>query len=256
MLKKMILFAFALLLFTGLVVAQNDADAKSDAPVVTAEANKTSSRFTPTKAQIQAGQEFLKAKKLYSGETAGKYNEETRSAIRVFQKDNGMTVTGNFNQATLEKMNIPLTDKQKGISVAPAAATSDKNTLTAKTAPATSSKTSASAPKVALSSDSTTDAETATVSNPKRTAPFQATKEQIAALQNVLIKGKMFTGEANGERSEALKEAVKKYQEANGLKATGGINAVTLEKAGIALTDKQKGQAAAAPTADAAKSSK
>jgi hypothetical protein len=33
---------------------------------------------------------------------------------------------------------------------------------------------------------------------------------------------------------------LKKYQTANGLNATGTLNQVTLEKMGIALTDKQK----------------
>ena len=44
-----------------------------------------------------------------------------------------------------------------------------------------------------------------------------------------------------------------KYQESNKLKATGGINAETLQKAGIALTEKQKEQVAAQAAFDAAK---
>jgi peptidoglycan hydrolase-like protein with peptidoglycan-binding domain len=73
------------------------------------------------------------------------------------------------------------------------------------------------------------------------------------ALQTVLKNAKMFNGEADGTRTDELKEAVKKYQEANGLKVTGGINAETLTKAGIALTDKQKAQVAAQAAYDAAK---
>ena len=46
---------------------------------------------------------------------------------------------------------------------------------------------------------------------------------------------------------------LKKYQETNSLKVTGGINAATLEKAGITLTDKQKQQVAAQVAFDAAK---
>ena len=55
---------------------------------------------------------------------------------------------------------------------------------------------------------------------------------------------------------DALKDAVKKYQESNGLSATGGINAATLGKMGIALTDKQKDQVAAQAAYDAAKAPK
>jgi peptidoglycan hydrolase-like protein with peptidoglycan-binding domain len=84
----------------------------------------------------------------------------------------------------------------------------------------------------------------------KHSAPFRATKEQIAGLQKVLKSEKMFTGEANGERTDDLKDAVKKYQGAHGLNATGGINGATLEKAGIALTDSQKASMSGEKTSD------
>lgn len=174
------------------------------------------------------GQKFLKEAKLYNGEATGVYNDDTRAAIRAWQKDNGLKITGNFNRDTLEKMKIALTDKQKGV-------------VTVTTA---GGKTD----KIATTGDSGAKSD-----GPKRPAPFQATKDQIMALQNVLKKEKMFDGAADGERSDALKEAVKKYQEANKLKATGGINAETLTKAGIALTDKQKEQVAAQAAFDAAK---
>ena len=38
-------------------------------------------------------------------------------------------------------------------------------------------------------------------------------------------------------------DGLKKYQDANGLKVTGTLNQATLEKMGIALTDKQKAAA-------------
>ena len=135
-------------------------------------------------------------------------------------------------------MGIALTDKQKGVDT----------TATIKTTGSTT--------KAATITGSTTVSNPSATDGPKRPAPFQANKDQIVALQKVLISGKMFTGEANGERSDALKDGVKKYQEANSLKSTGGINAATLEKAGIALTDKQKEQVAAQAAYDAAKEPK
>ncbi len=201
-------------------------------------------RFTPTKAQIEEGQKFLKSKNLYSGAADGKYNDDTRAAIRAYQKDNGLDVTGNFNRATVEKMNIALTDKQKGFT----GPTTDDNRVNG------TSTGAGSAPTKDTKPPKTTTA--ATTDGPKRPAPFTANKDQITALQKVLKDGKMFAGEANGERSDALKDAVKAYQKANGLKETGGINAATLEKAGIALTDKQKEQVAAQAAYDAAKAPK
>jgi len=185
--------------------------------------------FRPTKDQIKQGQEILIKAKLYSGQATGVYGD-SRTAIKAYQKANGLDENGKFDKATLEKMGIALTDSQKGIA-APAK---------------TSTKAKASASTTGGTASASSD-------GPKRPAPFTANKDQISALQKVLISGKMFTGEANGERSDALKDAVKKYQEANGLKATGGINGATLEKAGIALTDKQKEQVAAQAAYDSAK---
>jgi hypothetical protein len=178
--------------------------------------------FRPTKDQIKQGQAILIKEKLYTGEATGVYGD-SRTAIKAYQKANSLDQNGKFDRATLDKMGIALTDSQKGIA-----------------------PTTKSTPKTGGTS-------TAAADGPKRPAPFTANKDQIVALQKVLISGKMFSGEANGERSDALKDAVKKYQDANGLKATGGINGATLEKAGIALTDKQKAQVTAQAAYDAAK---
>ncbi|HMT07728.1 MAG TPA: peptidoglycan-binding domain-containing protein [Pyrinomonadaceae bacterium] len=221
MLKRSISIFALLLLVAGGAIAQGTGATPAPSP----EKAKTT-RFTPTKAQITEGQTKLKDAKLYSGAADGKYNDDTRAAIRTYQKDNGLEVTGNFNRATVEKMGIALTDSQKGI--ATTAKPDDK-------------------PKT------TTDKPTTTADGPKKPAPFQATEEQITALQTKLKEAKLFDGAADGKRSDAFKASVKKYQEANSLNATGGVNAATLEKAGIALTDKQKEQVKAQAAYDAAK---
>ena len=46
--------------------------------------------------------------------------------------------------------------------------------------------------------------------------------------------------EQTGKLDIATRDGLKKYQQAEGLKVTGTLNKVTLEKMGIALTDKQK----------------
>ena len=48
------------------------------------------------------------------GEQTGKLDDATREGLKKYQEANGLKVTGTLNQATLEKMGIPLTDKQKG----------------------------------------------------------------------------------------------------------------------------------------------
>jgi len=53
----------------------------------------------------------------------------------------------------------------------------------------------------------------------------------------------MYGGDETGKLDDATREGLKKYQGAKGLKATGTLNQVTLEKMGIALNEKQKGGA-------------
>jgi len=221
-------------------VFAQDTTAKPTAAATTD--NSRSAAFRPTKEQVMQGQKMLKDAKLYTGEASGVYNDDTRTAIRTWQKNNGIAVTGNFNRATLEKMGIALTDKQKGMS------SSDDS---AKSIGA--SKTNVAAAKPAVSSDD--NAGPATASASKRPAPFQASTDQIKQLQQKLIAAKLFTGAADGQRSDGLKAAVAKYQSANGLKSTGGINGATLEKMGIALTDAQKTNMAAQAAFEAGKPS-
>ncbi|MDQ3040825.1 MAG: peptidoglycan-binding protein [Acidobacteriota bacterium] len=159
--------------------------------------------FRATKDQIMQAQKQLKV------EETGKLSDETRAAIKKFQPENGLKATGTLNRATLEKMGIELTDKQKEIPVSPnslASAETDKPT------------------------DST---------KPKRTI-FRASKEQIMEAQKMLKTNNFYAGEATGKLDDATRDGLKKYQAANAVSPTGTLNQVTLEKMGIALTDKQK----------------
>jgi hypothetical protein len=60
------------------------------------------------------------------------------------------------------------------------------------------------------------------------------------AAQKMLKDKAMYAGEQTGKLDDPTRDGLKKFQEANGLKPTGTLNKVTLEKMGIALTDKQK----------------
>ena len=213
--KKILLVLSVFVLFTLGICAQDGAATakKEDTSAAMSDKPTKTVAFRPTKDQIKKGQEILIAQKLWDGEATGTYGE-CRPAIKAYQKANGLEQNGKFDRPTLAKMKISLTDKQKGMD-------------------SSSGSSSTSKPKSSAEA-------------PKQTTIFRATKEQIKALQIKLKEAKLFTGEADGERSDELRAAVKKYREANGLTAGDGINAATLEKAGIPLTDKQK--ASAAPT--------
>ncbi len=74
----------------------------------------------------------------------------------------------------------------------------------------------------------------------KRGPVFRATKEQINQAQALLKSRGYYGGEQLGKLDDATREGLRKYQQAEGLKVTGTLNKVTLEKMNIALTDKQK----------------
>lgn len=225
------MFVAALLsLMLGIVVgAQPTANSGAASTTKAAESTaKKAKPFRPSKDQIKQGQAFLKDKKLYAGEATGVYNDETRAAVKGFQKANGLEENGKFDKATLEKMSITLTEAQGGPS-----------------APAKSAATSSAA-------TSSTASSPATKSGPKKPAPFRANEDQIKAAQKVLVEGKMLTGDQTGKLDDATREGLKKYQEANKLKVTGTLNAATLEKMGITLNDAQKANVAAQAAYDEA----
>ena len=228
--RKLFYSAIVSLFFAFAVFGQPTASTGASTATKAADTAKKASVFRPTKDQIKQGQAFLKDKKLYAGEATGVYNDETRAAIKGYQKANTLDENGKFDKATLEKMNIALTESQGGAATAAKVGTSTTQT--------TSSVQSTSS--------------TAATSGPKKPAPFRANEDQIKAAQKILIDGKMYAGEQTGKLDDPTRDGLKKYQDANKLKITGTLNAITLEKMGIALTDAQKANVAAQAEYDAA----
>ena len=91
----------------------------------------------------------------------------------------------------------------------------------------------------AMAQTSTSSTSTATKQT-KRGPVFRATKDQINQAQGILKSRGFYGGDQIGKLDEATREGLRKYQQAEGLKVTGTLNKVTLEKMNIALTEKQK----------------
>ncbi len=201
--KKFILVLLISLLASVSFNAQTTPTPAPSQPATTSETKPKKQIFRANKDQIMTVQKMLKV------EETGKMDDPTRAAIKKYQPENGLKATGTLNRATLEKMGIELTDKQKEMPVSPNSfATADET----------------------KSSDSM---------KPKKII-FRASKEQIMEAQKMLKTNNQYAGEATGKLDDATRDGLKKYQSANGLPATGTLNQVTLEKMGIALTDKQK----------------
>jgi peptidoglycan hydrolase-like protein with peptidoglycan-binding domain len=87
---------------------------------------------------------------------------------------------------------------------------------------------------------STSTTKTGTKQGAKRGPIFRATKEQINQAQALLKERGLYAGEQLGKLDDATRDGLRKYQQAEGLKITGTLNKITLEKMNIALTEKQK----------------
>jgi peptidoglycan hydrolase-like protein with peptidoglycan-binding domain len=162
--------------------------------------------FRANKEQIMQAQKMLKTNGSYKGEETGKYDDDLRASIKEFQGSNGLKKSGSLNRATLEKMNITLTETQTAIPVNP----ND------------------------LASNNSTE-------EPKKRGPvFRASKEQIMEVQKMLKGNNLYSGEETGKLDDDTRAGIKSWQKANGVKETGTLNKETLEKMGIELTDKQK----------------
>ncbi len=76
--------------------------------------------------------------------------------------------------------------------------------------------------------------------NANRKPIFRANADQIKQAQGILKQRNFYSGDQTGKLDTTTRAGLKDYQKAEGLKVTGTLNKVTLEKMGIALTDKQK----------------
>src|SRR4051812_9435348 len=103
------------LLFWATAFAQNS---NTNAPAVSGNTNTPATKkrgpvFRATKDQIKQAQDLLRQRGFYAGESTGKLDPTTREGLRKYQDAEGLKVTGTLNAATLQKMNVTLSDKQK-----------------------------------------------------------------------------------------------------------------------------------------------
>jgi len=93
---------------------------------------------------------------------------------------------------------------------------------------------------VQAQNSTSTSTKSATKQGAKRGPIFRATKDQINQAQAILKERGYYAGEQLGKLDDATRDGLRKYQQAEGLKVTGTLNKITLEKMNITLTEKQK----------------
>jgi peptidoglycan hydrolase-like protein with peptidoglycan-binding domain len=112
--KKILSTVLSLLFVFAIAVtaqnANNSTTTSSSSP-----AKKRGPIFRATKDQIQQAQKILKDRSFYAGEQTGKLDPDTRAGLKKYQAAESLKVTGTLNKVTLEKMGVPLTDRQKAM---------------------------------------------------------------------------------------------------------------------------------------------
>jgi len=111
--KKLLILTLSLLCLLTVVGNGTMAQNSTSSTTKSATTKKRGPVFRATKDQINQAQAVLKSRGFYGGEQVGKLDDATREGLRKYQMSEGLKVTGTLNKLTLEKMNIPLTEKQK-----------------------------------------------------------------------------------------------------------------------------------------------
>ena len=115
--KKLPWVVLSLLFVLSMAIAQNsntNANKNTNKPARNSNANR-GRIFRASADQIKQAQTMLKQRSFYSGEQTGKLDTATRAGLKQYQQAEGLKVTGTLNKATLEKMGIALTDKQRSM---------------------------------------------------------------------------------------------------------------------------------------------
>jgi peptidoglycan hydrolase-like protein with peptidoglycan-binding domain len=114
---KRLLVVFLMLLFCVVFILMTAPDARPSTALQgnanTKPAAKRGPVFRSNKEQIKQAQALLKTRGFYNGQEDGKLNDDTRAALKKYQEAEALKVTGTLNKATLERMGVVLTDRQK-----------------------------------------------------------------------------------------------------------------------------------------------
>ena len=117
--KRLPWVVLSLLFVLSIAMAQNsnttaNANKNTNKPARNSNANR-GPIFRASADQIKQAQTMLKQRSFYSGEQTGKLDTATRAGLKQYQQAEGLKITGTLNKATLEKMGIALTEKQRSM---------------------------------------------------------------------------------------------------------------------------------------------
>lgn len=154
--------------------------------------------YGSSQASIRKAQQQLKGEGYYKGTVDGIDGPMTRAAIRKYQSDQNLTVSGRLDQQTRSKL---------GMGTA-----------------------SGEASRSQAESSSTTPANQSQTENNAIPTPTSAT---ISAAQRSLQKKGFYKGDLNGNMGSETRAAIREYQKSSNLNVTGKLDPATLSSLGV-----------------------
>ena len=104
---KQLALAGVFVLAAGTLNAQSTATATPAAPTTHAAATSSNKKHEPSKQEVTMAQQSLTKAGLYKGKVDGKWNDELSGAIKKYQTQNKLKVTGKLDEETLKKLEPP-----------------------------------------------------------------------------------------------------------------------------------------------------
>lgn len=172
---------------------------------------------------VRGAQQQLQSSGYYKGSIDGMNGPMTRSAIRQYQKDNGLSTNGRLDNATCNKLGLT--------------GTGEANRTT--TEPQTQNNSSNSAARnngKQNNGNGTNQGMNQSTNNSMSNSPAMSNAEfkaNVQSAQRQLKQKGLYNGPINGVMDTNTETAIRKYQENTGLNVTGRLDQTTINSLGI-----------------------
>ena len=172
---------------------------------------------------IRGAQQQLKTGGYYKGAVDGRNGQMTRSAIRQYQRENGLNTNGQLDNVTCNKL--------LGMQ-----GTGEANRSTTGAQTTQSNSANANSRNNANGNGSNTQGMNGANNNSGSNPPAMSNAEfkaNVQSAQRQLKQKGLYTGNINGVMDSNTETAIRKYQENTGLNVTGRLDQTTLNSLGI-----------------------
>ncbi len=173
----------------------------------------------PYRSDVEAAQKLMKDLGINTGKIDGKLGPNTQAAVRKFQKDNGLSETGEITEEVIVAM-------EKAVAAAAKPEAESKVTVTdAKAVESSKEIKDADDPAVVIVRKS--DSKPSAPKVDPGPVPTLQNMKDVRKLQEQLKLAGTYTGEVDGKWGDLTRAAMREFQEKAGIEVTGRPNRET-----------------------------